>query len=174
MKIDNGNKFYYCRHLKEKNVGKRVYNDWNTSVFALCIGFVISIISGVLIFLVLINAANTSSKILWSLILGLLFMGGIYCIILSLKKGFDYWYITEDSIYYKKPFRRKVVIKLDNIESVERTTIESLGSSKYSPEEVYIVHSQNKVIVIYAEEDRKESCKHILKETKEMLSKYLT
>lgn len=151
---------------------KRVYNDWITSAVALLIGFVSIIMSGSIILPALTGPTDIPSKILWCAIFGPLFVGGIYCIVLSFVKGFDYWYVTKNAIHYKRPFRRKVVIRFDNIESVEHTTIKSLRSSKYSPEDVYIVHSRNKKIVIFTEEDRRKSRKQILNDTIEMLSKY--
>lgn len=154
-------------------MGKRIYNDWTTSVYALLGGLVGVILGGLLVCLVLVNAVNVFSKVFWSLMLMPFIIGGAYCIILSFVKGFDYWFIVENTIHYKKPFREEVVIKFDNIESVEHTTIKSLGSSKYSLEDVYIIHSKNKNIIIYTEEDRRKSCKQILIDTKKMLSKYL-
>ena len=152
---------------------KRVYNDWPTSVYALLGGLVDLVLGGLLVCLVLANVVNVSSKVFWSLMLMPFIIGGAYCIVFSFVKGFDYWYIAENAIHYKRPFRAEVVIKFDKIESVEHTTIDSLGSSKYSPEDVYIIHSKNKKIIIYTQEDRRKSCKQILIDTKNMLSKYL-
>lgn len=157
---------------------KRVYNDWITSAFHLFIGLLCLIISGLIALPVLLlsGRASITLTIIVCILFVPFFISGIYCIILTFVKGFDYWYVTKNAIHYKRPFRRKIVIKFDNIESVKHTTsMNTLNASKYSPDDVFIVSSKGKQIIISAnEEGRRKSHKLILIELKKTLSKYST
>ena len=90
------------------------------------------------------------------LILAILFFGPIIILtFLAIIYGcYEYWVLSEDSIYSKKPFRRKVVIKLDEIDKVEKKVVKALVLGSYG-REAYIVFSKNKKIVILINERKK-------------------
>lgn len=74
--------------------------------------------------------------------------------ILIIKYCYEYWVLSEDLIYSKKLFRKKVVINLNEIDKIEKKIVPALVLCIYSSN-AYIVYSKNKKIVILTDERKK-------------------
>lgn len=61
---------------------------------------------------------------------------------------YEYWYFDNDVIYSKKLFRKKVVIKMNEIEKVEIKIKQVLMWTWIDNVDTYIIYSQNKKIEI--------------------------
>ena len=74
------------------------------------------------------------------IILGLLFAILFYC--------YEYWYFDNDVIYSKKLFRKKVIIKMNEIEKVEIKTKKVMMWTEIVDIDAYIIYSKDKKIEI--------------------------
>ena len=76
--------------------------------------------------------------------------------ILIVKGCYEYWVLLDDSIYSKKIFSRKVIIKCSEIEKVEKKIVPALILGTYKSES-YTIYSKNKKIVILIDERKKST-----------------
>ena len=67
---------------------------------------------------------------------------------------YEYGILTDDSICSKKIFRRKVTIKLNEIDKVEKKEISAFVMGAYKSQ-AYIIHSKNKRVVVLLQERKK-------------------
>ncbi|MBQ7376484.1 MAG: hypothetical protein IJW52_06335 [Clostridia bacterium] len=68
-------------------------------------------------------------------------------ITLMIKRCYEYWIMSDDSIISKKLFSRKVIIKFSEIERVEKKIVPALVLGLYKSE-AYVIYSKSKKIVI--------------------------
>ncbi len=90
-----------------------------------------------------------------------IFMGS-----LSILYGYHYWYLGETYIYFKKRFRKKIIINLEEIEKVEKAWFrDNISCSKrlYG----YIIYSKGKKINVAIHKKRK------LNDLQAVLSRFL-
>ena len=155
---------------------KRVYNDGLSSPGQLVVSIICFVFFAILFyytFTVFTTPDDVYIRVALAILYSIFMIIAIIVVAITLIKGFDYWYVTKDAIYYKRPFRRKIKIKFSDIEYVEHTKMQSLHSSKYSPEDVYIVNSKGEQAIIFTDEEgRRKSRKQILKYTIDKLSAY--
>ena len=155
---------------------KRVYNDGLSSPGQLVASIICFVFFAMLFyytFTVFTTPDDVYIRVALAILYSIFIIMTIIVVAITLIKGFDYWYVTKHAIYYKRPFRRKIKIKFSDIEYVEHTKIQSLHSSKYSLEDVYIVNSKGKQVIIFTDEEgRRKSRKQILKYTIDKLSAY--
>ena len=78
----------------------------------------------------------------------------IVCATLIIMFCYEYWYLSEDLIYSKKLFRKRVVINLNEIEKVEKKVVPALVMSVYKSD-AYIIYANNKKIVVLIDEGKK-------------------
>jgi hypothetical protein len=78
----------------------------------------------------------------------LLFGGMLVCTAVLILRGcYEYWTLTEEGISGKKPFRKKTVIGLGEIEKVEKATVPALILGVYKSE-AYVIYSGDSKITI--------------------------
>ena len=153
----------YRRFMKKR----KIYNDLPASIYYLSVGL-IGFLSTIILFTI---GWIRSGKTIFVTI-SLFSLGSVLCIaalILAIRaviRGFDYWYILNDSIHYKKTFRKEVEIKLNEIVSVELSTKEILEEAL----ECYVIRSHNKEIFIQTERIKGKQC---LIDLEKILSGYL-
>lgn len=136
---------------------KKVYNNIFDSIcitvlFAVCLASYFMII----LFGVINHTAGTNPFAL--MIFSTLFFGAMITIIavLIIKECYGYWFLSENEICGKKLFRKKVSIKINEIERVEKKIVPALVLGTYKSE-AYIIHSKDKKIVVLIDEKRKFS-----------------
>ena len=78
----------------------------------------------------------------------------ISCILILFIFCYEYWVLSDDSICSKKIFRRKVTIKLNEIDKVEKKEISAFVMGTYKSQ-AYIIHSKNKRVVVLLQERKK-------------------
>ncbi len=80
--------------------------------------------------------------------------GSIVCITMLIIGCYEYWYLDDVSITSKKIFRKKKVILLNQIEKVEKKTVNAIIFCNYSCE-AYIIYSGKTKIIIYINNKKK-------------------
>lgn len=97
------------------------------------------------------EASSIAVLTISTIIFGCMIFGTI---ILIVKGCYEYWILLEDSITSKKPFSRKRVIKLSEIEKVEKKIVPALVLGTYKSE-AYVIYSNTTKIVIFTNERKK-------------------
>lgn len=106
---------------------KKIYNNLYESVLVcVLLGILLACYLITLCFGVFSPNENTNPRLLF--VVSTCFFGFmIFVLSLVVIRGcFSYWLLTEDSIVGKRLFRKKVEIKLKDVEKVERKRIRSL------------------------------------------------
>ncbi len=121
-----------------------------TLLFFICLAFYLCIICfGV------INANGSTNPIALLIISTTVFGIMITAItVLVIKTCYEYWILSDDSIISKKILSKRTVIKLDEIEKVEKKIVPALILGTYKSE-AYIISSSNSKITILINERRK-------------------
>ena len=90
------------------------------------------------------------------LIISTIFFGSMITIaaILIIKYCYEYWTISDDSITSKKIFSKRKLIKLAEIEKVEKKIIPALVLGTYKSEAYIIYSAINKIVILIS--DRKK------------------
>ena len=116
-----------------------------------------------------INHKEGTSPILTLIIATILFGSGIVAItVIIVKNCYEYWFLSADSIVSKKMFAKRVIIKLADIERVEKKKISAFVLGLYSSE-AYLIYSKNSIIVILTDDKRKR-----YPELRSILSDFIT
>ena len=83
-----------------------------------------------------------------------IFGTSIVCIIvIIIKLGYTYWILLDDSIAFKKLFRKKIIIKFDEIIKVEKKTVTALILGVYKCE-AYVIDDGRKTINILIDKNK--------------------
>ena len=142
---------------------KRVFNNLFDSIIMVILAI---IILGAFFLVVVfggIKNENTNKVAVYicsSLVFIPMFITAICLIILHC---FEWWIIDEGYICSKKPFRRKVIIRLDEIISVNEEEIWAFILELYKTNAI-VIKSQTKKIIIYL--NKKITSDYIMKELK--------
>ncbi len=111
----------------------------------------------VIIWFGVINSKKDTSSIALLIISTIVFCFMIVVtLILIVKCCYEYWILLDDSIISKKLFSKRRVIKLSEIEKVEKKIIPALVLGTYKSE-AYIIYSNTNKIVILTDERKKHS-----------------
>lgn len=134
----------------KKNFNNLFHSVCSTLLLATCVAlYLFSLWEGV------INHKEGTDPIV-TLIICTLFFGTMIIIelVLIILYGYEYWFLTDDAIYSKKPFKKKVIIKLSEIENVEKNTISTFVFGTYITE-AYIICSNEEKITIFIDKEKK-------------------
>jgi hypothetical protein len=84
------------------------------------------------------------------------FFGGIISLTITLiiKDCYEYWFLSNDSIISKKLFSKRKVIKLAEVEKVEKKIVSALILGTYKSE-AYVIYSNIHKIVILIDKRKK-------------------
>ena len=114
-----------------------------TSLLVVCIAFYLLVI-----WFGVFNHKEGTDPIVTLIISTLIFgLMSVTTIVLIVLYCYDYWVLTDNCIYAKKLFRKRVEICLKEIEKVEKKTVPALILGIYKSD-AYIIYSRNKKIVI--------------------------
>lgn len=131
--------------------------EFNNIFDSICITllFVCLIFYLVVIWFGVINPKEGTNPIATMIISTLVFGVMVTIIgILIIQGCYEYWLLSEDSIYSKKLFRNKIIIKLNENDRVEKKIVPALVMSTYKSK-AYIIYSKSKKIVILRNERKK-------------------
>ena len=106
------------------------------------------IIYCIIVWLGLAHLKESINKAIF-IILCALFFGAmlIINIILIINGCYEYWVLTEDCIYNKKLFRKRIKIIIDEIDKVERVVVPAIILGLYKSN-AYVVYSKGYKITI--------------------------
>ena len=147
---------------------KKIYNNLFDSICVTILFFVFLVFYLAVLWFGVINS-NEGTDPIASLIISTALFGVMITIttFLIIKSCYGYWILLDDSIIYKKLFSKRRQIKLAEINKVELKTIPALILGIYKSK-AYIIHSNDKEIVILLKEGKKYS------ELSSELTKFIT
>ncbi len=121
-----------------------------TILFFVCVAFYI-----VALWFGVINANEGTNQVAL-LICSTVFFGGIISLTITLiiKDCYEYWFLSNDSIISKKLFSKRKVIKLAEVEKVEKKIVSALILGTYKSE-AYVIYSNIHKIVILIDKRKK-------------------
>ena len=148
---------------------KRHYNNLFDSIQVTLLLLVCFACYLLLLWFGVINHKEGTSPVL-TLIIGTILFGSmiIAITVIIVKNCYEYWFLSADSIVSKKMFARRVIIKLADIERVEKKKISAFVLGLYSSE-AYLIYSKNSIIVILTDDKRKR-----YPELRSILSDFIT
>jgi hypothetical protein len=127
---------------------KRNFNNLFDSICITLLLLVLVVLDLVAVWFGVINSKEGTdlvvAMITFTMILGI---GIAITITLMIKRCYEYWIMSDDSIISKKLFSRKVIIKFSEIERVEKKIVPALVLGLYKSE-AYVIYSKSKKIVI--------------------------
>ena len=136
---------------------KKNFNDLFDSICMTLLFFVCLAFYLVIIWFGVINSKKGTSSIALLIISTIVFCFMITTtLILIIKCCYEYWILLVDSIISKKLFSKRRVIKLAEIEKVEKNIIPAIVLGIYKSE-AYIIYSNANKIVILTDERKKYS-----------------
>ena len=135
--------------MKNKKNFNNLYDSvLETLLLVICLAcYLISIYGGVL--------QNEIKNKIIMFIFGSIFFG-VPVIIISIwiiNYCYEYWFLDDEEIHSKRLFRRKVSIKLSEIEVVEKKEVVAIILGSYKSN-AYIIHSDDKKITVLIREKK--------------------
>jgi hypothetical protein len=134
---------------------KRNFNNLFDSLCITLLFFIFLAFYLLIVYFGVINAKESTNPILLLIVSTTVFgimMAAIT--VLVIKYCYEYWILSDDSIISKKILSKRTVIKLDEIEKVEKKIVPALILGIYKSE-AYIISSKNSKITVLINERRK-------------------
>ena len=134
---------------------KRNFNNLFDSICVTILFFVCAAFYIVALWFGVINANEGTNQVAL-LICSTVFFGGIISLTITLiiKDCYEYWFLSNDSIISKKLFSKRKVIKLAEVEKVEKKIVSALVLGTYKSE-AYVIYSNIHKIVILIDKRKK-------------------
>lgn len=127
---------------------KRIFNNLFDSICMTILFFVCLAFYLLIIWFGVINSEEGANPIALLIISTIVFGNMITIItVLIIKCCYEYWILSDDSIISKKLFSKRRIIKLAEIEKVEKKIVFALVLGIYKSE-AYIIYSNAKKIMI--------------------------
>ena len=134
---------------------KKHFNNILDSVCITLFLFLCIVLYSLTLWFGVINPQDGTRPMFLLFISTLIFVPMILIVVVWIVKDcYEYWILTNECICSKKPFRKKVIIKLKEIDTVERKVIAAFVMSTYKSD-AYIIYSKSKKIVILTGERKK-------------------
>ncbi len=136
---------------------KKVFNNLFDSVCVTLLLFACLAFYLIIIWFGVLNVKEDANTVA-TMIIATLFFGVMSTIttVLIIIGCYEYWFLSDEYIYSKKIFRKKVAIKLSEIDKVEKKIVPAIVLGVYKSE-AYIIYSKNKRISILTNGRRKFS-----------------
>ena len=153
---------------------KRLFFNLPDSIYiCLLLACLVAFYSLFLWFTVLHPQENINTR--FAFVIETLFFGFwiVAAIIFIVVKSFGYWMLTDHSIISKKLFRKRTEIQFTEIERVEKKKIRSFETSGTYNNDVYIIYSKDKTIIVPLYHSEKKEKKKELKELEQIVTPYL-
>ena len=127
---------------------KKVFNNLFDSVCVTLLLFACLAFYLIIIWFGVLNVREEANTVV-TMIIATLFFGVMSTIttVLIIIGCYEYWFLSDEYIYSKKIFRKKVTIKLSEIDKVEKKIVPAIVLGVYKSE-AYIIYSKNKRISI--------------------------
>ena len=136
--------------MKNKKVFQNLFHSiCVTLLLLLCI-----LIYSLALWFAVLNPSEGTNPIVTLIAFTSIFGTGTVCLIVIIVKfGYTYWILLDDSIVFKKLFRKKIIIKFDEIIKVEKKTINALILGVYKCE-AYVIDDSKKTINILIDKNK--------------------
>lgn len=139
--------------------------NFNNLFDSICLTILISI--AIILYLISLYFGVINPKVEVDAMLLLIILSSIFGIIiigltvLIILYCYEYWVLTDDVIYGKKLFRKKVIINLNEIKKVERKEIFALILGTYKSDS-YTIYSENQRVILLVNEKNFSDIEHEL------------